>query len=183
MWNTEGMTKPLGELIRTARLEKGLTQAELADEVATRAGTNIRQATIARTESGERSPTLIESAALAGVLDLDPQSIFDLVLPADLNALASTYATALQRLIMGLDQARSYARDAEYYATRANTLRIDLDGQPALKRAFNDLPGDIETLRGITKELHRLATETNTLWANIAPGRLEGLEIRPANND
>ena len=58
------------ELLRTARRERGLTQLDVADEMAQR-GFRWTQPTVARVEHGRRHLSLAESRALMDLLELN----------------------------------------------------------------------------------------------------------------
>jgi transcriptional regulator with XRE-family HTH domain len=57
-------------LLRSSRLEKGLTQLDIADEM-TQLGFRWTQPTVARVENGQRHLSLTEARALMDVLGLD----------------------------------------------------------------------------------------------------------------
>ena len=58
------------ELLRRARQERGLTQVDLADEMAQR-GFRWSQPTVARVENGRRHLSLSEARALMDLLELN----------------------------------------------------------------------------------------------------------------
>lgn len=68
------------ELLRTARRERGLTQLDVADEMAQR-GFRWTQPTVARVENGRRHLSLAESHALMDLLELDEGSSYRRIKP------------------------------------------------------------------------------------------------------
>lgn len=57
------------ELLRSRRLDMGMTQSQLAIKIA------AHQSYVAALESGERSPTLATLAKLSEALDISPQEL------------------------------------------------------------------------------------------------------------
>jgi len=68
------------ELLRTARRERGLTQLDVADEMAQR-GLRWTQPTVARVENGRRHLSLAESHALMDVLGLNEGAAYQRIKP------------------------------------------------------------------------------------------------------
>lgn len=63
------------KILRAARHEKGLTQAQLAKAL------GRPQSFVAKTENGERRLDIIEFAYIAHLLSLDPADVLKMVLP------------------------------------------------------------------------------------------------------
>ena len=68
------------ELLRRARRERGLTQVDVADEMAQR-GFRWTQPTVARVENGRRHLSFAESRALMDLLELDEGSTYQRINP------------------------------------------------------------------------------------------------------
>ena len=68
------------ELLRTARRERGLTQLDIADEMAER-GFRWTQPTVARVENRRRHLSLAESRALMDVLELNEANSYRRIKP------------------------------------------------------------------------------------------------------
>jgi transcriptional regulator with XRE-family HTH domain len=64
-------TKPLGQILKEARLKKGLTQLEAA----TKAG--VYPNTYAKIERGEQNPSISTVKKLAKVLAIDPSALIN----------------------------------------------------------------------------------------------------------
>lgn len=63
------------KILRAARHEKGLTQAQLAKAL------DRPQSFVAKVENGERRLDIIEFAHIAHLLSLDPADVLKMVLP------------------------------------------------------------------------------------------------------
>lgn len=78
-----------GNLVKLARIERGMTQRELADAA------QVAQSTIARIESGSRQPSLPVIARVLAAVDLEmrtslvPYDVHDDVLDATENRLSA----------------------------------------------------------------------------------------------
>ena len=68
------------ELLRSARRERGLTQLDVADEMAAK-GFRWTQPTVARVENGRRHLSLAESRALLDLLELNEGSAYRRIEP------------------------------------------------------------------------------------------------------
>jgi transcriptional regulator with XRE-family HTH domain len=68
------------ELLRTTRRERGLTQLDVADEMAER-GFRWSQPTVARVENGRRQLSFAESRALMDLLELNEGSAYRRIEP------------------------------------------------------------------------------------------------------
>lgn len=62
-------------LLRSARQDRGLTQAQLAEAL------GRPQSFVAKVENGERRLDIIEFAHIAHLLSLDPAAVLKMVLP------------------------------------------------------------------------------------------------------
>jgi len=65
----EDKVRDIGEKIKSVRLEKGLTQLDLAVKC------NIEQSSLARIESGRTNPTIITLFTIAEALELEVKSL------------------------------------------------------------------------------------------------------------
>lgn len=66
----QSRVKLIGERVKQLRLEKGITQLELA------AKCNIEQSSIARIESGKTNPTILTLYSLCDALEIDINDLF-----------------------------------------------------------------------------------------------------------
>lgn len=73
-----------GQRIRTLRVEKCMTQQDLADAIAQATGEPLHRTAVAHWEKGRHEPALRHRKALAGVLGLPASILFET--PAQVTA-------------------------------------------------------------------------------------------------
>lgn len=88
----EEISRVFGQRTKAARLEAGLTQAQLQDQLASR-GIKIDSSGLTRIEAGQREPRLSEALALADILGF---GLTNLVTP---NAGLESYMNEVRRLV------------------------------------------------------------------------------------
>jgi len=88
----EEISRIFGQRTKAARLEAGLTQAQLQDRLASR-GIKIDSSGLTRIEAGQREPRLSEALALADLLGF---GLTNLVAP---NPSLETYMNEVRRLM------------------------------------------------------------------------------------
>jgi transcriptional regulator with XRE-family HTH domain len=184
MSTTPGQTvsEILAERVRSVRERRHWTQQELADRLQSFDGTQWKQPTIAKVESGKREVTVEELVALAFALGVSPAA---LMLPADDEALVRLTPNT----VAGAGSVLSWIRGTSPMGgTRiGETQSVDnvrfyederTDGQARAERA---LPGITRLTWDATMALMlaslREVQTTSTTWADVATA-LHGIEVR-----
>lgn len=105
----EAISRAFGQRTKAARMDAGLTQAQLQDRLASR-GIKIDSSGLTRIEAGQREPRLSEALAIAGVLGF---GLANLVTPApsletymnEVRRLAEQSRETLLQLLSSVDKA------------------------------------------------------------------------------
>ena len=123
----EGMTV-IGELVRTSRLDLGLSQRQLAWRV------SMSQSTISRLESGTlRGMRLQRLALVLGVLRLDPRSVHFGEPPAPRRRLPGQTSESTLRLTDPLRR-RPYSYYSEWHLVAETSSRVGAQVSPEIAR-------------------------------------------------
>src|ERR1700751_184372 len=67
--SSEAVGRNFGERAKAARIEAGMTQAQLQERLGAEFGLNLDTSGITRIEAGQREPRLSEALAIAAILD------------------------------------------------------------------------------------------------------------------
>ena len=116
----DAMAAAFGQRMKAARLEAGLTQAELQQRLAER-GVPLDTSAITRLEAGGREPRLTEALAIAATLGF---GLTDLAAPAtEIDA----YMTEVRQL---MEQSRAALLDLLRSVDKATDVLRQVKGEP-----------------------------------------------------